>query len=279
MFLLHKRIKMDPTYILHVRIKKYLMKPLHNSVKKSNFLANKIISPITYWYYTILMFFSPNPVLIEICGNYIEFVDPFRVMQDYIENLVESERPVLQDFSEELRENDVVFDIGADLGIYTCVSATRGITTVAFEPLPTRRGKLRANIRQNQCASAVHVKPYALLEAGISDWLKREFPAVETAVGDCLVKNGVVPQPSIMKIDVEGGELSTLKGLKQSMANPACHTIYCELHPAIKGREEVGLSPGELNEVRNILTNAGFDIVDLHIREDHGDQPFIKATK
>lgn len=270
---------MNLPYILHGGLRKYILRHVYRYTLRNEFLGHRAVEPITYQYYKWWVKIHPNFASLDLDDRSLEFVDPFGDLGDYVREMFESERPVIEDFVDELRETDVVFDVGADLGLYTCISATRGATTVAFEPLPDRRGKLRANLDQNGCKDLVQVLPYALLNHEISEWLAREFPAVQAAVGDELVERGSIPQPNVLKIDVEGGELPAVRGMRRVLADSACRVVYCELHPAVDGREDVGLSPDELDDTKEILRNCGFDVLDLHSRPDHGDQPFIKATK
>jgi hypothetical protein len=55
--------------------------------------------------------------------------------------------------------------------------------------------------------------------------------AVEVVEGDSLLKSENLPIPRAVKIDVEGYEYSVLRGLKESLCDPACQLLCCEVHP------------------------------------------------
>ena len=55
--------------------------------------------------------------------------------------------------------------------------------------------------------------------------------AVEVVEGDSLLNSENLPIPRAVKIDVEGYEYSVLRGLKDSLCDPACQLLCCEIHP------------------------------------------------
>jgi len=55
--------------------------------------------------------------------------------------------------------------------------------------------------------------------------------AVDVVEGDSLLNSENLPIPRAVKIDVEGYEYSVLRGLKDSLCDPACQLLCCEVHP------------------------------------------------
>jgi FkbM family methyltransferase len=53
---------------------------------------------------------------------------------------------------------------------------------------------------------------------------------VHTVRGDQLINEGEIPQPNVVKIDVEGAEWLVINGLKTALANEKCRVVYCEVH-------------------------------------------------
>lgn len=242
-------------------------------------MRGKFSERFIYLYYWISHLLDPSTLTLKGRDETVEFITPFRGMSSTIKHMYHSERAVIDDFMDEVRPGDVVYDVGAAYGLYTCLVASKDIQVVAFEPHPNRRARLRMNLRQNNLRAAVSIEPVALLEGRMSNWLQREHPTAEIVVGDEYVEQSGIKKPSIIKVDVEGGELDALRGLKQTISHPECRVIYCELHPDTEGRTSVGLSPQDLDDLRTLLAQTGFTVENVYLKEDHDDQPFLKATK
>ena len=124
-----------------------------------------------------------------------------------------------------VRAGGTVFDVGANVGFFTLVAARlvgdEG-RVVAFEPLPRNLRYLREHVRLNALKSvrvvgaAVSERPGSgFLAPGdsFSEWgLAGTGVPVDLVSLDDVVFSGGVPGPSLMKIDVEGSEVSVLKG-------------------------------------------------------------------
>jgi len=129
-------------------------------------------------------------------------------------------------FEQCVKEGSVVFDIGANVGFYALLASvlvgSRG-KVVAFEPVPRNLHYLRSHLQMNRVSNV------SVIEAAVSDsngeCLFDEGPSnsmghiskegslrVRTVTIDSLVSTGEVPAPTHMKIDVEGAELSVLRG-------------------------------------------------------------------
>lgn len=129
-------------------------------------------------------------------------------------------------FVSNVRRGDVVWDVGANVGFFTLL-ASRLVTStgrvVAFEPLPRNLDLLRRHLELNQ-ASNVQVLAVALTERpGTVRFAEgqnhftgrlREDGAleVEAMSGDDLWARGAIPPPSLVKMDIEGGESAALAG-------------------------------------------------------------------
>jgi hypothetical protein len=86
---------------------------------------------------------------------------------------------------------------------------------------------------------------------------------VEVWPGDQLV--GDEP-PTVVKIDVEGAELSALRGLSRTLSNDVCRLIYCEIHPAALA--ERGNSA---TNVRECLREHGFAVEQIGTGSERED--------
>jgi FkbM family methyltransferase len=178
-----------------------------------------------------------------------------------------------------LRDDEVFFDIGANVGAYSLVAACggrRGVRVFAFEPGFASFAKLCRNIALNGCDASITAIPLALSErTGLgsvqyssirpgfashtfrSDGTARDGSSeaanpvcsqtVLTARLDDLVKDYGMPQPHLMKIDVDGAELGVLMGACDVLASPLLRAVLIEI-------DDRGTRPAD---VHDLLTTAG----------------------
>ncbi len=145
-------------------------------------------------------------------------------------------------FAESVKPGAVVFDIGAHFGYYSVLSsrlAGPAGRVIAFEPSPANLKKLRRHLELNHCTNT------QILELALSD--KEGTARFETRVGSGVghlsnegsieVKvstlDSIVAQlgvlPTVMKIDVEGAEMSVFDGGHDTLER-ARPTIFLSLH-------------------------------------------------
>lgn len=197
-----------------------------------------------------------------------------------------NERSLISNLLNEMNNDDVVYDIGANVGMYTCFIASKlpPKQTIAFEPHPENARQLRVNLEMNNRDATITQKALsdqsgtaelAVMsddagegEHSLAKDGDKETIEVESAVGDDLVKSEEFPVPSILKIDVEGAELSVLKGLRETLKSE-CRLVYCEVHP-----EKLDAFGATESDVQGFLESCGFDVNIIH---DRGGEYFIKA--
>jgi FkbM family methyltransferase len=153
-----------------------------------------------------------------------------------------------------IKKGDTVFDIGANAGIYTLLFSEyvgEEGKVHAFEPLPENVTYLRRHVGINRLQN---VSIHALAVASRSGKVRfahthSRFTShidvdgdleVDTIALDDFVSKGGVTAPSVMKIDVEGGERAVLDGARQLLATAPpviflathgkeAHTACCDL--------------------------------------------------
>ena len=183
-----------------------------------------------------------------------------------------------EDFQEAMlaavRPGDVVWDIGANVGLYTRRFAELAGATghvYAFEPSPQNLAKLRAATAE---FGQVTVMPVGLGESdgesallqGADD-LGATSRVVEPGMagatdivvrrGAGLVERGEAKAPTMAKIDTEGFELDVLRGIEPLLADPGFHTLCIEVHfELLDGR---GLS-GAPRAIEAMLRRAGYAV-------------------
>ena len=138
-------------------------------------------------------------------------------------------------FRQLLRPRDVVYDIGANLGLFVALFAAlvgpRG-RVVAFEPNPRLCVNLRRTVagipfaQLHECALAkepgelTFFVPDDPMMGSLADWSGQATEQVrcQVKVLDEMVKN--TASPDLLKIDTEGAEFLVLQGATASLADP-----------------------------------------------------------
>lgn len=205
------------------------------------------------------------------------------------------EKEWLGDLLENLREDDVLFDVGANLGFYACFAArklSRG-EVVAFEPYPPNLDQLRQNLARN--GDGGRVMDVALSDARetltfdgpespevghaigtISEASNPDGYPVETRTADRLVKEGQLPQPTVIKVDVEGSEPRVLDGMTGVLSDDACRLVYLEIHLPKDDRASVRDHGSSADRLQQRLVTLGYTLVDV---EKRNRELHVKAQK
>lgn len=173
-------------------------------------------------------------------------------------------------------EDEVLYDIGANIGAYSLVAATLGIKVIAIEPAFQNFFQLNRNISLNHFDHLISAFPVAL-----STHEKiNKFNYIETTTGtskcfyneknsyhlkvpvsiqkdtliyslDNFIKQFQMPTPSALKIDVDGGERDVLGGAQETLRNPKLKSIMIEIDESEKSAEDL---------LKNILGH-GFKLI------------------
>lgn len=169
-------------------------------------------------------------------------------------------------------KDDVVWDIGANIGYYTLKFADLvgpGGHVVAFEPSPTNEVKLREAVAGRPNISVVVAalgasRQKLTLQQGEDDIGATsrlvESPAmggveVEVAPGDSIVEDGRAPAPTVLKIDTEGFEYDILRGLAKTLQRPTLHSVCVEVHFGLLAKRGLSYAP---IQIEKMLKSAGF---------------------
>lgn len=167
-----------------------------------------------------------------------------------------------------IRPGDSVWDVGANVGLYTELFADwvgPNGEVIAFEPGPPAHAELeqrvapRINVRLFQVALgqergtvALHVSAESATNSLIGHGGGGAVD-VSMETGDSVRREHGLAQPDIIKIDVEGYEEEVLRGLSDTLG--ACRAVLCEVHFKLlesRGRKQ---APRELERY---LTMLGF---------------------
>lgn len=153
--------------------------------------------------------------------------------------------PALQQFLvSTLAPGDVFYDVGANVGFFSLIGSRlvgSSGKVVAVEPLPAAAELLRGNLEANGFTQAIAVQAAigaahgsGTMELGRSSLDGRlstgsDGPRVEIVSVDHGVEVLGWPLPSVIKLDVEGAEVSAIAGMQRTAVQ--CHPILLiEVH-------------------------------------------------
>ena len=142
----------------------------------------------------------------------------------------EKEQQIL--FTKNIKEGDVIFDVGSNVGFYSLIASKmtgKKGRVYAFEPAPRNLYYLKKHLELNNCTNSI------IVSGGVSDKtdvvyfndgdhfatgsLSRDSSnmLVPTFNLDGLIENKKIIAPNVMKIDVEGAEFDVLNGVKNTL--------------------------------------------------------------
>lgn len=136
-------------------------------------------------------------------------------------------------FLELLESHGTVLDIGANVGFYSCLAASRGKHVVSFEPSPRNLKFLYRSLWENRFQNA-EVFPIGLAKRpglnrlygfgdvasfvpGWSQAKKTRFTVVPVTSLDTIIAGRFQGQRLLIKMDVEGFELDVLAGAERTL--------------------------------------------------------------
>lgn len=198
-----------------------------------------------------------------------------------LESEAVKERHILELLVSALRPGDIVYDVGASVGLYTVLLAKavggRG-QVVAFEPEKQSYMRLLDNVELNGLSNVRCIRkglgdgpgegkiftidgvtlPCLLLPPESGSGCQVTCETVEVEKGDRLVAEEKLPLPRAVKVDVEGYEYRVIQGLSHTLAQPECELVCCEIHPNL-------MPPSETPEdLLAALKSLGFSVSDSY---------------
>lgn len=233
-------------------------------------------------------------VSLSVNGTTASFESGERTGSDIVEWTLDIEDDWLNDLLSEIEADDVFYDVGANLGVYSCfvLNELSEGQVVAFEPYPPNIQQLKRNLSRNGDRYRVIEKALAddqasqsFTESGgevghptgtISPDGDEPGPDIETIRGDELVRTEPLPEPDIVKIDVEGSEPLVLEGLESTLSRTDCRVVYCEIHLPKDCRPSVwdyGESP---DDVKDRLVECGYELENV---ERRNQELHVKAVR
>jgi FkbM family methyltransferase len=189
-----------------------------------------------------------------------------------------------------LRPECCFVDLGANVGQYTLAAAEivgpRG-QVIAFEPNPEICVALRANLALNTFASNVIVVVAAAVDTERLAWFSNPPPGnsgqsreAESPSQGSFVVSGMrvsnvihelnIQSVDVVKVDVEGNELSAIRGLLEGTLRPA-HIVF-EFDPLQFSYED------EQSDLLTFLGDRGYEILHIDGRKFRAGDPAIETN-
>jgi FkbM family methyltransferase len=219
--------------------------------------------------------FNPCRTVFKNGKNYI-FYCPNKLVRWRI-NTYFTKEPETIEWIDTFKEGDTLFDIGANIGLYSIYAAKRGMQVVAFEPESQNYALLNKNAFLNQCDSNLSCLNIALADCDSVDYLYLPYFEAGRAA-NCFgasygwdnniftpkFKQGVISLtldsflklyrgnfPAHIKIDVDGIEPKIIKGAEKSLEDKRLRSLSVELNESLP----------EHVEVARIIQSKGFTLL------------------
>ncbi|MBQ4861991.1 FkbM family methyltransferase [Pseudoalteromonas sp. MMG013] len=211
----------------------------------------------------ILIYERSLPIYeVAVEDSKVQFAIPTHHAWGRAEYCLSAEPQTIQ-WIKELKEDDILWDVGANVGTYTLLAAKlTGAKCISFEPESGNYYLLNKNISLNKLgckitaynlAIAEHIgftslylnwetpgasmnavdKPINIYDSNDPDGRKEFEPAFRQGIAvttiDDLVYNQHFSPPSFLKIDVDGVEPAILQGAMKLLASGKCRSCLIEV--------------------------------------------------
>ncbi|MCC6509564.1 MAG: FkbM family methyltransferase [Pirellulaceae bacterium] len=156
---------------------------------------------------------------------------------------------------------DVLINVGANVGYYCCLALQAGKHVVAYEPMPGNQRLLYKNIWANDWQDRIEIFPVALSDQPgvlkiygggtgaslISGWAgAQDYSLVPASTLDLTLHDRFGRQRLFLLVDIEGAELSMLRGAQNLLARQPKPTWLVEIAVSEHQPAGVALNPNLL---------------------------------
>ncbi len=221
---------------------------------------------------------SPYIRVRSLHGSLFEIL-PTGYVEKFLINYGFYESEVFEALNAHLGEAGVLWDIGANLGLHAVTAKLKRplATVVAFEPVQALRSRIEANAALNEVQISIAKDPLSNVSGVTNLYIPEGNPSglaslktphadkwravqVECRRADELIRNGVYPAPTVVKLDVEGAELEVLEGFGSYLLEPSLRAVVFEGAPGLENRSTA-------DPVAEVLREAGFTLHQLQRKE------------
>jgi FkbM family methyltransferase len=226
----------------------------------------------------------------EIPNGRLRFFAPTPLLRSRADGLMTKE-PDMVSWLGELPESAVLWDVGANVGVFSLFAAvSRRCTVLSFEPSAANYYVLTRNVQLNKVERKVSTYCLALAsrstlgvlnldsaalggsmsQFGASGERSRYSSATEPLshgmIGlsvDDFVRHYAPPFPTHLKMDVDGLELDILEGAKATLSDRRLRSAMIELSVSNAAERERAIA---------LMTGAGFRLVSQGLTQGHADE-------
>lgn len=213
---------------------------------------------------------------VDIEHGAIKFFCPGTLPLNRARTLLTKE-PETIDWINSIKKDEVLWDIGANIGIYSLFAASKKISTYSFEPFPGNYYLLSKNIEINEYSNYISafciafsektgIDEFYMEDTGLgtaehsfsvqTDWRgeEKQYKNSQKVIGfsiDDFIQYFHPEFPNHLKIDVDGIEDSVLFGAKKTLNDKRLKSILIELDVSRAGYYE---------GVKQFLADSGFTL-------------------
>lgn len=204
-----------------------------------------------------------------------------------------TKEPEMIEWLDQMKSDDILWDIGANVGLYSIYAGKKGMKVFAFEPSALNTFYISKNIELNKLKDNVFLIPLAVSDKNEFGYLNMSSTEVGGALNEfnnkdlesvgegnykqeVIFKQGMFSYsadeliekygfeiPNYIKIDVDSIEDRIIYGADKTLANPKVKGVYLELDET----EE------RTQKMIDYLSDRGFTLVDKRHADmfDNGD--------
>ncbi|MDY6853506.1 MAG: FkbM family methyltransferase [Thermodesulfobacteriota bacterium] len=192
-----------------------------------------------------------------------------------------------------ISKGDLIFDVGANIGLFSLLAAKQSIQVVAFEPSVKIWSQLKTNIQINEMEDNIIAVNKAvsnesstvlffesrhgnqgvgrIFSFGDSKNISETYRISADTLDHFAYKYGI---PQLIKIDIEGAEWLALKGARRIMRLKEAPKFFIEFHP-----QEIEYIDGSIEECIQLFLENGYfsyQLLDITNYYDHRWYVFSK---
>lgn len=257
-----------------------------STIPGKGFLANKLIAPLMRGRGIETVVEMTNPGGGRLICNLDDWI-PWNV---YIHGCYIAEKNYEQFMLNIAKDCPVIFDVGANIGYYSVQfgQLTSG-KVYSFEPMSYQFKTLKKNIALNKLENVTPLKSIvtdsistmriyfsSMDNTGMSSLgLKSgEYEDVDTTMIDSYCKQNEIDTIDLVKIDVEGHELSVLKGMSALLSERKVANLFIEMNS--QTLQTAGTSIDSIVNFLNKFDYSGYSIkTPITKRYEGGDESLV----
>ncbi len=223
-----------------------------------------------------------------VCGFRLDFHATDQRDRSHLRRLFSTDRnelPLLENVAEELKSDDVFWDIGGYIGVYSVLASSLlpAAQICTFEPIGENVERIQNNLRLNRAHGSTMLQVGITNETGTQQLrMNPEYRMgslsvdpehtsnalnIDVDTGDNIVADDRCPPPTVIKMNIEGVELDAVKGMS-TVLQTHVRAIYIEVHNI--------LTPDQQQTLRDLLTEYGFTVKIVY---EEPQSYYLKGTK